>query len=275
MAVSISERTVRVGDHDTLLRESPGDGVPLLLIHAISLDSRMWLDGVFEQLATHSPPSGASRRVIAYDMRGHGRAMAAPLTSSMDQLADDARELLRTLGIDKIDICGVSFGGAVAQAFMFRHPECVRSALLVATLAKGVPILEQRATEAEEHGVAGLRDQFLPHWFTPAAIESDAKYVRYAREMLGKVQVPNWAAAWRAVAVIDYREKLKEVKVPALFVASGVDKSTPPAVMKPMCEAVSGGEYKELTRGLHLFVMEFAEEVAAELKVFLSHVEKT
>jgi Carboxymuconolactone decarboxylase family len=38
------ERIIRLADHDTLVRDTGGDGTPIILIHALSLDSRMWRD---------------------------------------------------------------------------------------------------------------------------------------------------------------------------------------------------------------------------------------
>lgn len=101
-----TEMIVHRDDHDTVVWDRHTDGPPILLIHALSLDHRMWRK-VYSQLAKVG-------RVIAYDLRGHGRARRAPRTMSLDHLAADTRLLLDALGIEQADVYGASYGGAVA-----------------------------------------------------------------------------------------------------------------------------------------------------------------
>ena len=78
-AVSMKERIIQLHDHETLVRDTGGIGVPVLLIHALSMDGRM-----FQELIPRIASGGM--RVIAYDMRGHGYARGAPLTESLEYL---------------------------------------------------------------------------------------------------------------------------------------------------------------------------------------------
>jgi 3-oxoadipate enol-lactonase len=73
------EAIVSVGDHETAVSDTGGDGVPLLLLHSLGLDRRFW------RPATARLPAGL--RIIAYDLRGHGQARGAPLTTGLEQLA--------------------------------------------------------------------------------------------------------------------------------------------------------------------------------------------
>ena len=42
---------------------------------------------------------------------------------SLDDMADDAADLLNALGIEKAHICGLSMGGMIAQVISYRHPK--------------------------------------------------------------------------------------------------------------------------------------------------------
>jgi 3-oxoadipate enol-lactonase len=91
-----AERIASIGDHETLVRDSGGDGPAIILIHAISMDGRIWKD-VIPRLVSVS-------RVIAYDMRDHGQAEVVPLTTSLDHLIKDLLILMDALSIGKVDI---------------------------------------------------------------------------------------------------------------------------------------------------------------------------
>jgi 3-oxoadipate enol-lactonase len=274
----LSEKVVRLRDHSTRVIDSyGGGGIPIVLIHALSMECHMWKD-VFPRLATSTTINGARRRVIAYDLRGHGQARAAPLTQSFDHLVEDLLELLETLGLDEIDVYGVSYGGAVAQSFVLAHPERVRSVAIIASTSTGSHIMASRATKAEAEGVESLLPETIARWFLPetiAATETSTSWmVRYAEAGLRTARVEDWSAAWRTMASLNCLDRLGDIKVPVLVLASTQDTSTPPKTMKRTCEGCKFGEYRELDHGMHLFVMENAEVASAELLAFRGRVDR-
>lgn len=113
-------------DGASLYYEVKGEGHPLLLLHAGVADSRMW-DDQFSAFAQYY-------RVIRYDMRGFGRTVvsAAPFSHH-----DDVAHLLRSLGIEKAYVLGVSFGGYVAIDFTLACPDMVAALILSAPNVSG------------------------------------------------------------------------------------------------------------------------------------------
>jgi len=128
---------ITVNDHEFFYREQ-GSGAAALFVHGFPLDSTMWL----EQIRILSD----SRRCIAPDLRGFGRS--SPSTRSvlsMEDLADDLVAFIDALGIEKVDLIGLSMGGYVALAFAERHPGRLRTLALVDT----------KSTEDSEDAKAG------------------------------------------------------------------------------------------------------------------------
>jgi long-chain acyl-CoA synthetase len=76
-------------------------------------------------------------RVLAPDMRGHGRSSRPRGGYEMDQLVADLEALLAACMIrGPMVVVGHSFGGAVAVDFALRHPEQVSRLVLIATAAE-------------------------------------------------------------------------------------------------------------------------------------------
>lgn len=267
--VYIRETLVRLHDHETLVRDTGGSGVPILLIHALSMDGRM-----FRELIPILAQKG--HRVIAYDMRGHGYARGAPLTKSLEHLAADLNELLQILEIDQIDAVGASYGGAVAQAFVLNYPSRVRSVVPMATSAASVPALITRATRAENGEMAALRTEAIIRWFRPETIADNTWCVRYARAQVEKVDIREWAAAWRAMAALNYIGRMHEIKCPMLVLAGEKDLSATPEIMLKMHEAAkaSGGDsrYVVIDNCTHMCSMEDPETTAQALLAFRKEV---
>src|SRR5918998_881617 len=91
-----------------------GEGEPILLIHGFPLSSELWRP----QRAALS----GSYRVIAPDLRGHGRSDPPHAQHSIDQYADEIVALLDELGIGQATIGGLSMGGYILMAILRRRP---------------------------------------------------------------------------------------------------------------------------------------------------------
>jgi pimeloyl-ACP methyl ester carboxylesterase len=101
-----------------------GDGPPLLMIMGIGGNLDMW-SPLAERLA--------GRRLIMFDFPGTGASGASYLPPTMGSNALFTRHLLRTLGFDRVDVLGYSWGGVLAQHLAIQHPRAVGRLVLAAT----------------------------------------------------------------------------------------------------------------------------------------------
>ena len=266
-----SQYVVRLGDHDTLVRDTPvrdtqkSSGPPIILIHALSMDGYMF-DRIMPQLAEAS-------RVITYDLRGHGFARGAPLVQSLEHLANDLSLLLDTLGICEVDVYGASYGGAVAQYFALAQPERVRSLGLMATSSIAHPTLFSRATRAEQGEMKQLQTEAIIRWFSPETIADNTWCVRYARQKVERVIVAEWAAAWKAMARLNCLHRIPELEQQILVLCGTQDLSSTPDRMRPIHKAAKRGTYIELNPGTHMMAMEQPDAVARALLEFRKKVD--
>jgi len=102
--------------------ESLGSGPPLLMLHGLFGSGGNWR-GIARQLAdTHA--------VFSVDLRNHG---SSPWADSMDytEMADDVRQLIDRLGLERPAVMGHSMGGKTAMALALRHPRHVGQLLVV------------------------------------------------------------------------------------------------------------------------------------------------
>ncbi|KIW74283.1 hypothetical protein Z517_12223 [Fonsecaea pedrosoi CBS 271.37] len=284
------EKEVLVGadqgtTHKTVVRDSDPQNtqaVPIVLIHALALDRRMW-DAVFASLAASKAGdgSGGQLRVISYDLRGHGYAAHAPSAQSLTQLAADLQSLLDKLRIPKADVYGQSYGGAVAQYFALNYPQSTRSVGLITTAGEGQPSWVTRATRAEEAGsVSPLLPETMIRWFTPEAIARNEWGVRYARSCVERISVKDWGDAWRCMSGLDTLDRLESggIKCPVLLVCGVQDLSTGPKWMTRLKEACEKGGctlvvYKEVDPGVHMMALEQGEALTKEILEFRQRVD--
>ena len=103
--------------------EISGDGDPLLWVHGFLGCGSDW------QFVFPEPPRGV--RIVAPDLRGHGRSSSSGEAFSFRQAARDLRELLRQLGLPRIHAIGVSGGGIVLLHLSTSDPSIVAAQVLV------------------------------------------------------------------------------------------------------------------------------------------------
>lgn len=99
-------------------------GRPLLLITGIGANLDTWAP--FARLA-------GDRELIAFDAPGAGLSQRPRRPLRMQGLSRVVRELLDALGLERVDVLGYSFGGALAQELAWRAPNRVRRLVLCAT----------------------------------------------------------------------------------------------------------------------------------------------
>jgi poly(3-hydroxyalkanoate) depolymerase len=103
----------------------PGTGIPLLLCNGIGAGFEV-LEPLVDNLAV-------DRTVIRFDVPGTGGSPNSLLPYGFPYLAVVLGRMLDELSYDRVDILGLSWGGALAQQFAFQNPRRCRRLVLVST----------------------------------------------------------------------------------------------------------------------------------------------
>ena len=104
-----------------------GHGPVVVLSNALALDHDMW-DEVAAALAKHYT-------VVRYDHRGHGQTPTPDQPFNIDDLADDAATVVRSVSSRPIVFAGLSLGGMVGQALSACHPSLLRGLAVINSAA--------------------------------------------------------------------------------------------------------------------------------------------
>jgi pimeloyl-ACP methyl ester carboxylesterase len=115
--------TVRSDGVRLAVREWPGGGPSLLLLHGLASSSHIW-DLVGPRLAPRF-------RVVAYDQRGHGLSSKPSSGYGFDRLTADAEAVISVLDLERPVVVGHSWGGNVALQLAADRPERVAGVVLI------------------------------------------------------------------------------------------------------------------------------------------------
>lgn len=102
--------------------EEKGAGEPLILLHGNGESG--------EYFAHQMEYFSGAYRVIAVDTRGHGKSPRGNAPFTIRQFAEDLREFLNGMKIEKANFLGFSDGGNIALIFALKYPERVKKLIL-------------------------------------------------------------------------------------------------------------------------------------------------
>jgi 3-oxoadipate enol-lactonase len=202
-----------------LYYEVEGKGVPVVLVHGLALDARMWDDQV--------PALGDVARVVRYDVRGFGRSSRDAETPYTH--ADDLWRLLDQLEIDSAVLVGLSMGGRIVVEATLAAPERVRALVLLCAVLDGVPWdpdsargMQAIGEGLQSGGLAEAKAVWLRHgFFVPARRQPEV--ARRLAEMVGDYSGVNWTSADPHRPHPDSIELLATISAPTTVVTGELD----------------------------------------------------
>lgn len=233
-------------------------GVPTLLLHGLGATSALNFAACFSALERLGP-------VIAPDHRGHGRGARIGRRFQLEQCADDAATVLRSLDSPPAIVVGYSMGGPIAQLLAKRHPDLVAGLVLSATARdfRGAPADRLRfaalgAIAPAAHLLAPL--QVLPTPVLPGPL----RRLSWALSELGRHEPPAVIAAARALGRYTSRDWIHDLAVPAAVIVHTDDDVVPTRRQRKLAAALPDARTVEV-HGDHLAIANDPERYVSAL----------
>jgi pimeloyl-ACP methyl ester carboxylesterase len=247
--------------------ERRGDGPDVLLIAGLGDPAEAWqaqLDGLSDRY-----------RLTAYDNRGTGRTPLSDEPLSVATMADDAAALLRALDVPAAHVAGFSAGSVIAQELALRHPELVRSLVLVSTWAR--PDAYFRAmvdawrwmAEAAPSERAFLEAFFV--WMYTARAHADGTVAQIIDETLASPHQASPDAIQRTLdALVAHQtaDRLQRITAPTLVIAGAQDICTPPRYGRVVADGIPGARFEVLPEEAHQPFQEVPDQFNARVDAF-------
>jgi 2-succinyl-6-hydroxy-2,4-cyclohexadiene-1-carboxylate synthase len=233
-----------------------GRGADVVMIHGFHMDLREW-DDVVQAM-------GESRRVVRYDVRGHGTSkVVTPLPSSVA----DLRSMLDELKISRATIVGLSMGSNIALDFALTHPDRVERLVLLSPGLAGIKASASLEWMRPIVGAvkSGSPDRAAELWWESPLLEgarrAGPRSARYRSIVLEN------AAVWTISAPPPQLEppagtRLKEVSMPTLAVAGEFDQSGSLEFARMIASGTPQGRVITLPAAWHMLSIEKPMDVA-------------
>lgn len=244
------------------------DAVPIVLIHGFPFSHEMW-EPQIEALQKQF-------RVIAYDLRGHGKSGVGDGQYVLEFFVDDLVGLLDYLKIEKAVLCGLSMGGYIALRATERNSERVKALILADTQARAdsneTKLRRAAAIKSVKvNGVNQYADSFVQSVFTPQSLSSRSEAVEKIRRIIRSNSPEGICGALLALlSRTDTTEALSRINVPTLIMVGENDALTPPSASKEMQSRIATSLLHLIVHAAHMSNLENSKEFNKHLLDFLT-----
>jgi pimeloyl-ACP methyl ester carboxylesterase len=242
----------------------------IIFIHGFPYDHTMWKAQIDEFSEKYF--------CVAYDIRGLGDSPVGDGQFTMESFVDDLETIIDQLKLDKPILCGLSMGGYIGLRALEKFENKFSAVVLCDTRADadGNEGKLKRAGAIKRINTEGLEPftkDFITNCFGDNYKQNhkDEFEKRIAKSSsFNPIGVKG--SSLSMLGRNDTTEYLSKIKIPALVICGEHDALTPPAVMKPLAEKISGAEFIVIKNSGHMSPIENPEEVNKAIKKFLENV---
>lgn len=243
--------------------DSGGDGSPIVFVHGWCCDHSF-----FEPQLEHFAKAG--RRVIAFDLRGHGASGAPVGRYGMDIFSDDVAWCLETLEAKHPVVIGHSMGGIIAFELAARYPD-LPAAIVMLDSSVVRPAASAAAVDAIIQALAGparvatMRDYVNAALFIPT---DDPVRKALLLDRMASAQPHVVVSAMEGMRDYDPQLARSRIKAPSLYIAA--DEPGPRSDMAALRDLLPQLAFGQTVGSGHFCQLEVPDQVNAMIDRFLA-----
>ncbi len=197
-------------------------------------------------------------QVVIFDNRGIGQSDTPDMPYTMEMYTDDMAGLLDAVGIKSAHVYGESAGGALAQYFAIRHPQKVKSLILVSTTCRATLVSEEgrRTTAAKVEMTEELARTIVNLALSKEFIDKNPVITQRMTEgfMKRPPPTPGYIRSQEAFYTTNTYELLPEIRVPTLVIHGDADRLIPVGNAHVLASRIPHAELKIFKNVGHFFI---------------------
>lgn len=231
---------------EQLWYEDQGIGCPVVLVHGWCMSSAVW-NYQFAGL------SGALR-LLAPDLRGHGRSRGSAGHMSFDNFANDLIDMFDCLELSKVILVGWSMGAQIALHASIELSDRLAGLVLVSATPRftasddfpfGLDVSEAAGMRLKvQRNTQRALDGFISRLFAEGELEGHPRALEI-KQLLSEIPSPDSAAVLDALETLtraDMRHVLASIAIPTLILNGTHDRICLPQASTYLKKHIPGAE---------------------------------
>ena len=232
-------------------------------------------------------PIADQAQLILVDHRGNGRSSRPAVeTRTLANMADDLEALRKTLGLGRIVVFGMSFGGMLALTYAATYPDSIAGLIPCATAASNEALeraldgMHELSSPEQREALARLRNGIVQ---SPADLDrvfgalalfyeyDPAKTPGGGFKPIADIDMLNWFFA-RDRWTYDVRPKLANITAPTLVLTGRHDKIAPPFASDEILKGIPQAKQEVFEESGHRLMREENAKFLRTVRNFIGNL---
>jgi proline-specific peptidase len=204
-----------------------GKGEPLVLLNGIMMSTASWKPfiEVFSQ----------DYELVLVDFLDQGQSDKATDYYTQDVHVEMLKELFSSLGFNKVNMVGISYGGEVALRFAVKYQEKLSSLVLANTTAytteKLKDIGEAWIYAAKSYNGFTFFKEVMPYVYSDDFYENNIKWLKEREKLFNDILTKEWYDGFirlvKSAEDLNINDELDKINVPTMIIGAEKDTTTP------------------------------------------------
>ena len=268
--------TIRINGRN-MHYETVGTGEPILFGHSFLFDGQSWND--------QAKALSENYQCIMPDLWGHGKS--DPISEeqyTVEQIADDFWEFTQALNVNTFSIVGLSVGGMWAVELALKHPESVKSLVLMDTYvgseeepALGNYLSMLNVVAQTQSVPEPLIDKVVPMFFSKETLAEQGHHLTEGlKKSLRAIDTKTASTIAKIGKAIFTRrsllEQLHTIECPTMIIVGDQDMPRPVIESEEMAKHIKDAWLEIINQAGHVSNLEQPEQVNLILESFLGQI---
>lgn len=261
--------SVKIKGYD-IYYEAYGKGEAIVLLNGIMMSTSSWNSfiDVFSK----------NNKLVLIDFLDQGKSQKSDRPYDQKLQSDIVKGVIDELGLDKIHLVGVSYGGEVALNFALKYSQNLSSLILANTTSYTTQLLRDVGKcwnyAAKNHDGRAFFKATMPFIYSVEFYEENIEWLKKREDLFVSVFDEAWYEAYirlvDSAENLDIREEIENIKVPTLIISAEYDITTPVRYQKLIHEKIANSKWVMIKESGHASMYEKPEEFASNVLGFIS-----
>lgn len=241
----------------------------ILLLHGLGATSESWELQVPALIQ-------ANYRVVCPDIPGFGRSKLREYTPNINTFTSALYSLIEYLGLESIDLAGISMGGALALMMIIMTPQMISRAVLANTFYR-LPLnnLPQFFYYATRFAVVTLLGRNLQARIVAWRVFPKPEQAKYRILLIKQIQQSDpkgYRAAMLGLARFNVENQLANIRIPVLVISGSRDTTIPLEWQINLAQKIKSSRHIIIPEAGHGVSVDSPQEFNRHLLDFLKNV---
>lgn len=246
-----------------------GSGEPIVFLNGVMMSTNSWSPFI--------KPLSSKYKMITVDLLDQGKSDSSESQYTIDIQAEILENFLNRLGLNKIHLVGMSYGGKIAQTFTIKYQDKVESLVLSNTDSYTTNIMKEIGKgwsfAASTLDGAIISSIIFPYMYSPSYYEKNYSSMQKKEKAISKEIDEKWFNRFERIlnSAVNYNvyNQIKNIKVPTLIISSELDIITPIKYQKIIHQQIEGSRWIIIKDTGHAAMYEKSEEYISIIMDFL------